>query len=190
MLQRIASFRHTQIKDKNKKHPYTTETRPNADSTIGLLTLAIAGFLYLAKPNDLGNAWCLAATRRLESCMQLYETDVDAEHPQGASRGLPRNSLGSWYREQRCVKSCSASVIGAGRLLFERTESQWRIKKPKNARTCRVYAMYPAEKNTPEKLCRDAGSEDVEIACQCDHPACPLTVRQFVSPGNAIDLAN
>jgi len=24
--------------------------------------------------------------------------------------------------------------------------------------------------------CRDAGSEDVEIACECDHPACPLTV--------------
>jgi hypothetical protein len=37
--------------------------------------------------------------------------------------------------------------------------------------------------------CRDAGSEDVEIACQCDHPACPLSVRQFVS-GNAVDLTN
>jgi hypothetical protein len=24
--------------------------------------------------------------------------------------------------------------------------------------------------------CRNAGKEDVEIACQCDHPACPLTV--------------
>ena len=23
--------------------------------------------------------------------------------------------------------------------------------------------------------CRDAGSEDVEIACQCDHLLCPLT---------------
>ena len=31
------------------------------------------------------------------------------------------------------------------------------------------------------EACRDAGSEDVEIACQCDHPACPLTVRQFES---------
>jgi hypothetical protein len=27
------------------------------------------------------------------------------------------------------------------------------------------------------EACRDAGSEDVEIACQCDHQACPLTVR-------------
>jgi hypothetical protein len=24
------------------------------------------------------------------------------------------------------------------------------------------------------EACRDAGSEDVEIACQCDHPECPL----------------
>lgn len=24
-------------------------------------------------------------------------------------------------------------------------------------------------------ICRYAGSEDVEIACQCDHRACPLT---------------
>jgi hypothetical protein len=37
--------------------------------------------------------------------------------------------------------------------------------------------------------CREAGSEDVEIACQCDHPVCPLTAQQFVS-GSAIDVAN
>ena len=24
--------------------------------------------------------------------------------------------------------------------------------------------------------CRNAGSEEVEIACQCDHAACPLTL--------------
>ena len=29
--------------------------------------------------------------------------------------------------------------------------------------------------------CRDAGSSDVEIACQCDHAACPLTIREFIS---------
>jgi hypothetical protein len=39
------------------------------------------------------------------------------------------------------------------------------------------------------EVCREAGSEDVEIACQCDHPACPLTVRQSVS-GSAMDLVN
>ena len=39
------------------------------------------------------------------------------------------------------------------------------------------------------ETCRDAGSDDVEIACQCDHPACPLTFQQFVS-GSEIDVAN
>jgi hypothetical protein len=36
--------------------------------------------------------------------------------------------------------------------------------------------------------CRDAGSDDVEIACRCDHAACPLTVRPFVA-SDAADLA-
>jgi hypothetical protein len=26
------------------------------------------------------------------------------------------------------------------------------------------------------QVCNDAGSNEVEIACQCDHAACPLTV--------------
>ena len=26
------------------------------------------------------------------------------------------------------------------------------------------------------EACGDAGSNDVEIACQCDHAACPLTL--------------
>jgi hypothetical protein len=25
-------------------------------------------------------------------------------------------------------------------------------------------------------ICKDAGSKEVEIACQCDHGSCPLTV--------------
>jgi hypothetical protein len=29
--------------------------------------------------------------------------------------------------------------------------------------------------------CRDAESEDVEIACQCDHAACLLTIRPFAA---------
>jgi hypothetical protein len=27
------------------------------------------------------------------------------------------------------------------------------------------------------EACRDAGSEDVEIACQCGHATCPLTLQ-------------
>jgi hypothetical protein len=38
------------------------------------------------------------------------------------------------------------------------------------------------------EACRDAGGEDVEIACQCDHPACPLTFRRF-APRSAAGLA-
>lgn len=39
------------------------------------------------------------------------------------------------------------------------------------------------------EACRYAGSEDVEIACQCDHTACPLTFRDSMS-SHAADLAN
>lgn len=39
------------------------------------------------------------------------------------------------------------------------------------------------------EACRDAGSEDVEIACQCDHLACPLTFR-WLAPSSAADLAS
>jgi hypothetical protein len=39
------------------------------------------------------------------------------------------------------------------------------------------------------EACRDAASEDVEIACQCDHRPCPLTSRQFAGRG-APDLAS
>jgi hypothetical protein len=39
------------------------------------------------------------------------------------------------------------------------------------------------------ETCRDAGSDDVEIACQCDHLPCPLPFRQFASR-RAADLAS
>jgi hypothetical protein len=29
--------------------------------------------------------------------------------------------------------------------------------------------------------CRDAGSADVEVACHCNHTACPLKIRPFVA---------
>lgn len=33
----------------------------------------------------------------------------------------------------------------------------------------------PAGQKYCGDACRDAGSKDVEIACQCDHEDCPLT---------------
>jgi len=46
----------------------------------------------------------------------------------------------------------------------------------------------PGEKYCGE-ACREAGSQDVEIACQCDHAACPLSVLQS-APLGAADRAN
>ena len=39
------------------------------------------------------------------------------------------------------------------------------------------------------EACRDARSEEVEIACQCDHLPCPPMFRQFADR-SATDLAN
>jgi hypothetical protein len=38
------------------------------------------------------------------------------------------------------------------------------------------------------EACRMGGSNNVEIACQCDHSLCPLTFRFFASR-SAFDLA-
>ncbi len=34
----------------------------------------------------------------------------------------------------------------------------------------------PAGEKYCSDACRDAGREEVEIACQCNHPACPVSV--------------
>jgi hypothetical protein len=50
--------------------------------------------------------------------------------------------------------------------------------KNQDTRKC---AHLPCLCNVPDgqeyrgEVCRDAGSQEVDIACQCDHPACPLT---------------
>ncbi len=38
-------------------------------------------------------------------------------------------------------------------------------------------------------ICREAGSEEVEIACQCGHPACPLTFPSLM-PDSIVSLSN
>jgi hypothetical protein len=54
------------------KHQYAPEIRPNADSTIDLLTLGTASFLHFANRTTLERMG-LAASRRLESWMQSLE---------------------------------------------------------------------------------------------------------------------
>jgi hypothetical protein len=39
---------------------------------------------------------------------------------------------------------------------------------------CRCFAQ--AADKYCSKACKEAGAKEVEIACQCDHAACPLTV--------------
>jgi hypothetical protein len=53
-------------------HQYAPEIRPNADSTINPLTLGTASFLLVANRTALERRG-LAASRRLESWMQLLE---------------------------------------------------------------------------------------------------------------------
>ena len=48
-------------------------------------------------------------------------------------------------------------------------------KRKKCAHTPCLCKVPPGEKYCGD-ICRDAGSKDVEIACECGHPACPLTV--------------
>jgi hypothetical protein len=43
------------------------------------------------------------------------------------------------------------------------------------------FCVVPEGEQYCGESCRDAGSEDVEIACQCDHAACPLTIRPFAA---------
>jgi len=52
------------------------------------------------------------------------------------------------------------------------------------------FATQPAEKNTAEKLAVMREVKTSKIACEWDHPACPLTVRQFASRVSPISPAN
>jgi hypothetical protein len=53
-------------------HKHGACDRPNTDSPIGRLTLGIPSFLHAANRTTLKRMG-LAASRRLESCVQLFE---------------------------------------------------------------------------------------------------------------------
>jgi hypothetical protein len=51
--------------------------------------------------------------------------------------------------------------------------------KPKLCAHIPCRCVVPAGETYCGQACEDAGSEDVEIACECDHPpACALTASQ------------
>ena len=95
--------------------------------------------------------------------MQLVET---AWH-----RQLTKQSESGIHRESKC---CA---------IEEETRKDGTQMASQKTKKC---AHIPCLCDVPngEEYCgesgRDAGSEDVEIACQCDHLACPLTFRRFV----------
>ena len=56
-------------------------------------------------------------------------------------------------------------------------------EKTKCAHIPCVCEVAPGQEYCSE-ACKNAGSEDVEIACQCNHAACPLTLQ----PGRSRSL--
>ena len=42
------------------------------------------------------------------------------------------------------------------------------------------FCAVPVGEEFCSELCRQAGSDGMEVACECDHPACPITARQFI----------
>ena len=71
---------------------------------------------------------------------------------------------------------------------LERTDYQMKNRKTKKCAHIPCLCDVPNGEEYCGDACREAGSEDVEIACQCDHLACPLTARRFV-PRSVADLA-
>lgn len=79
------------------------------------------------------------------------------------SQGLQR--LGNW---RRCVK-------------LKKTKS---LVTNQDATMCTHIACFcsvPIGEEYCCESCRDAGRDGVEVACQCDHLACPVTARQFMT---------
>ena len=86
-------------------------------------------------------------------------------------------------------------VKSSGSLVIGERGFTWKGRNRMTNQKTRKCAHIPCLCDVPKgeeycgDACRDAGSEDVEIACQCDHPACPLTFRPFV-PRSAADLVD
>jgi len=71
------------------------------------------------------------------------------------------------------MQSVKESQLSDRRIVNEKSKDQKMRAHTMSLRCARNGQEYCGD------ACRDAGGEDVEIACQCDHLACPLTFRQF-----------
>jgi hypothetical protein len=134
-------------------------------------------------PQNLGKHR-VSKTAHLESYVQLVgrrsrrrwanRSAFPFPHPSGLEQQAAQRQKSNWFR--------SSSRVGKDEFMMANQET----------RKC---AHIPCLCDVPKgieycsDLCRDAGSDDVEIACQCDHTSCPLTVRPYV-PRIVADLAN
>jgi hypothetical protein len=102
----------------------------------------------------------------------MNQYDVVAErspHPEW----LPSNSPGS-VQYRRYVKSRSGFVLGQD----AKARKDLLVMTDQTTRKCAHIACFcdvPNGQEYCEDVCREAGSENVDIACQCEHLACSLT---------------
>src|SRR5258708_15911632 len=82
-------------------------------------------------------------------------------------------------RERRCVNSPFATREDGIEMVDQKINKCAHVPCLCNVPTGEKYCG---------ETCRDASSDDVEIACQCGHAACPLTFRQ-ATPQNTVDFA-
>src|SRR5580700_9426187 len=91
-----------------------------------------------------------------------------------AKKMLELSSRNAW--RSKCSEWCAtrSSLIQTISDLKRRNFQMDNQSKTKCAHIPCACEVPPSQEYCSE-ACRNAGSEDVEIACQCDHAACPLT---------------
>src|SRR5215469_15970357 len=62
----------------------------------------------------------------------------------------------------------------------------WQSKKETSVLTSRAHVRFPKARYC-SAYCRTAGSEEVEIACECDHEACQLEANRSLLTGRLRD---
>jgi len=102
--------------------------------------------------------------------------------------GSPQTRLGS-VRDRRYVRNTSGLVIGddgeAGKELMVMTDQTKRI-----CANVSCFCYVPNGQEYCGDGCRQVGSENVEIACHCDHWACLLNAEFFFQSTGAEPTAN
>lgn len=80
-----------------------------------------------------------------------------------------------------CVQSVKSrrAAIGEDGVKLRKTESVAANQETNMCAHIACFCSAPIGEEYCSDSCREAGSDGVEVACECDHPACPVTARQF-----------